>query len=366
MTAEQIPVIKSRHEYPYVLFENVAPRLDRTALLQGIIKPESFVVTYGESGCGKTFDALHRDLCIASGNEYFGRSVEKGLVVYLAAEGGDSTSNWVFAYRRELFPSASFVLVPYSMDLLTPGGDVDGVIALAKDLESLTGERCVKVTQDTLARAMAGGNENSAEDMGLLVSNADRIRHALGCCFEFIHHAGKDAAKGARGHSSLRAATDTEIEVSLCNNVHIVRPTKQRDYTLGDEFAFTLRQVEIGMDARGEPVTTCTPVPVDSHHGADRRSRPTAQERFAVEILQEAFKEHQCVPPREVINEPSNRINMGKNVCPLAVWRQLYVARKGDDGTKADSGERAFRRHKDSLQEKGIIRVFNDFVWFLD
>ena len=171
-----------------------SPRLDTSALIQGIIKPESFVVTYGESGSGKTFDALHRDLCIASGNEYFGRSVERGLVMYLSAEGGDSTQNRVYAYRRELFPSAAFVLVPYSMDLLTPGGDVDGVIRLAQEIESLIGEKCIKVTQDTLARAMPGGNENSGEDMGLLVANADRIRHALGCCFEFIHHAGKNAA----------------------------------------------------------------------------------------------------------------------------------------------------------------------------
>ena len=28
-----------------------------------------------------------------------------------------------------------------------------------------------------------------------------------------VHHTGKDTAKGARGHSLLRAATDTEIEV---------------------------------------------------------------------------------------------------------------------------------------------------------
>jgi len=357
---------QQRKEYPFIMFSDVAPRLDTTALIQGIIKPDSFIVIYGESGSGKTFDALHRDLCIASGNDYFGRYADKGLVVYLAAEGGDSTRNRVYAYRRELFPSASFVLVPYSMDLLKPGGDVDGVINLVRELESLTGEKCIKVTQDTLARAMAGGNENSSEDMGALVANADRIRHALGCCFEFVHHAGKDAARGARGHSSLRAATDTEIEISACNGVHVVRPTKQRDFTLGDEFAFTLRQVEIGMDARGEVITTCVPVPVDSHEAAGRKHRPTTQERFAIDVLQEAFRGHQQIPPREIIKEPSYRLNIGKNVCPLPAWRQLYVARKGGDGTSADTSERTFRRNKDSLQAKGIIRVFNDWVWFLD
>ena len=366
-TGQDFKVDIKRPQYPYVLFGEVAPRLDCTALIQGLMKPESFLVTYGESGSGKTFDALHRDLCIASGQDYFGRHVEKGLVVYLAAEGGDSTLNRVYAYRRELFPSASFVLVPHSMDLLTPGGDVDGVIRLVQELESLTGERCVKVTQDTLARAMAGGNENSGEDMGLLVANADRIRHDLGCTFEFIHHAGKDAARGARGHSSLRAATDTEIEISACGGgVHIVRPTKQRDFTLGDEFAFSLRQVEIGTDTKGEPVTTCVPVPIDNHQRTERGKQPTQEERLAIKALEDAFREHQQIPPREVINEPSNRLNMGKNVCPLEAWRQIYIARKGNDRTKADSVERIFRRHKDKLQVKGIIKVFNDWVWFTD
>jgi putative DNA primase/helicase len=169
--------------YPYILFDDVTPELDTTALVQGLLKPESFVVTYGESGSGKTFEALYRDLCIASGTPYFGRETEQGLVVYLAAEGGHSTRNRVAAYRRDLFPEASFVLVPHSMDLLNADGDVAGLIGLIRHLEDIMGKSCVKVTQDTLARAMPGGNENSGEDMGALVSNADRIRHEVGCVF---------------------------------------------------------------------------------------------------------------------------------------------------------------------------------------
>ena len=93
-------------EYPYILFDDVTPELDTTALVQGLIKPASFVVTYGESGSGKTFESLYRDLCIASGRPYFGRETEQGLAVYLAAEGGHSTRNRVAAYRRNLFPEA--------------------------------------------------------------------------------------------------------------------------------------------------------------------------------------------------------------------------------------------------------------------
>lgn len=363
MTDLAVKVLEVR--YPFLMYEQVEPNLDTSALIQGLIKPESLIVTYGESGSGKTFDALHRALCIGSGREYFGRRIEPGLAVYLAAEGGCSTVNRVFVYRRELFPNAAFVLVPYSMDLLSPDGDVQGVIDLVKRLEDQTGEGCTLITQDTLARAMPGGNENNGDDMGLLVANTDRIRNEIGCAFDLVHHAGKDTTKGARGHSCLRAATDTELEVSASNGLHIVRVTKQRDLPLGDEFCFRLRQIEIGRDRYGEPITTCIPDPAE-RTDSDSIGRPTQQERLAIQALEEAFRQHQTMPPREVIEAPENKINMGRNVCPVREWRQIYITRKVDGRTKPDSAERAFRRHAENLQIKGIIRVCGDWVWFLE
>lgn len=358
-----VVVSLDRHKYPYILFKDVQAELDTTALVQGLIKPETFIVTYGESGSGKTFDALHRDLCIASGKPYFGRSTQRGLVVYLAAEGGSSTTNRVVAYRRELFTEANFVLVPYSMDLLNPDGDVEGLIQHIKQLEKIVGLSCIKVTQDTLARAIPGGNENAGQDMGQLVANVDRVRHEIGCAFELVHHAGKDSARGARGHSSLKAATDTELEVVCANGIHIVRVTKQRDFAIGDEFAFTLRQVEIGTDQNGDAVTTCVPetaecVMQDSH-------RLTEQKRLAIQTLKEALRSYGVVPPNDVLKEPTNRLKAGSVVCPVSQWHQIFIARKSDGRTKPDSAKRAFRRHKEDLQTKGIIKSYGEWVWFL-
>jgi len=256
--------------------------------------------------------------------------------------------------------------VPYSMDLLNADGDVVGLINLIKHLEDIMGKSCVKVTQDTLARALMGGNENSGEDMGLLVSNADRIRHELGCVFEFIHHSGKDAARGARGHSSLKAATDTELEVTANSGLHQMKPTKQRDFALGDAFTFKLNQVEIGLDQKGEMVTTCVPKETEGDYQKPDNNRPTPQERFAIQTLEESFRLHQVMPPREVINEPSNRINIGRNVCPVSAWRDIYFSRKMDSGTGQDSVRRTFNRHVENLQVKKIIKVYHEWVWFLE
>ena len=72
--------------------------------------------------------------------------------------------------------------------------------------------------------------------MGNLVKHLDKIRHTLKTHLCIIHHSGKDLAKGARGHSLLRAAADTELEVAN----HVIRAKKQRDMEEGIPIAFEL------------------------------------------------------------------------------------------------------------------------------
>ena len=78
--------------------------------------------------------------------------------------------------------------------------------------------------------------------MGALVCNTDRVREATGAHVNYVHHTGKDTAKGSRGHSLLVAATDTEIEVARVNkeSPSTARVTKQRDLPLEGEWAFNL------------------------------------------------------------------------------------------------------------------------------
>ena len=74
-----------------------------------------------------------------------------------------------------------------------------------------------------------------------------------------VHHSGKDTSKGARGASALRAACDTEIELSFDEETRVrtARATKQRDMETGAEINFILQIVELGEDADGDQVTTC-------------------------------------------------------------------------------------------------------------
>ena len=66
---------------------------------------------------------------------------------------------------------------------------------------------------DTLNQAAPGMDENSSEAMGEAIAAIKSIQAELGGLAMLVHHTGKDAARGLRGHSSLHAALDAAIEV---------------------------------------------------------------------------------------------------------------------------------------------------------
>jgi hypothetical protein len=100
--------------------------------------------------------------------------------------------------------------------------------------------------------------------MTALIRNIDAIREATNSHIMLVHHSGKDVARGARGHSSLRAATDTEIEVQNDDGNRAAIVTKQRDYQGGETFAFDLKPVLLGVDQDGDEVASCVVEVADS------------------------------------------------------------------------------------------------------
>ena len=82
---------------------------------------------------------------------------------------------------------------------------------LAKGIKAMGGADLVII--DTFAHTLIG-NENSGEDVGLAIKHCKGIHTATGAMVLLIHHSGKDASKGARGWSGLRAAADVELCVT--------------------------------------------------------------------------------------------------------------------------------------------------------
>jgi len=168
-------------------------------LIAGLLDAGAFSVIYGDSNSGKTFVALDIGYHVSTGALWNERTVKRGLVVYVAAEGGTRIRKRLAALKKHHGNKGAaplFALIRYPIDLRSNDANVKELIALISKAEEETAEKCVWVIVDTLSRAMAGGDENSPVDMGRVVAAADLLRDETGAHFTYVHHTGKDAARG--------------------------------------------------------------------------------------------------------------------------------------------------------------------------
>lgn len=244
-------------------------------LFDDLIMEGGFGVLFGRSGAGKSFSMLDIAVHLAWGKDWNGYNcVGKRAVIYNAAEAGKSIGKRVEAARRRAgvpknvglseFP---FRMVNMSTDMLCKGKDlhkqvdVNDMIIACKQLEHASGHRMGVVVFDTLSATFAGGNENASDDLGRYVNNIKRINEEGDTGTIIVHHAGKDETAGARGHSLLNAATDTEIEIRADKKIdpprRSLRVSKQKEGEEGQTHKFTLNTVEIGLNKRGKMITSC-------------------------------------------------------------------------------------------------------------
>jgi hypothetical protein len=264
--------------FTFILADQLGGVSEVLDFVEGLLTEGGASVLYGPSNCGKSFWIVDLGAAVASGRMFRDElEVDQGAVIYVALEGAHGAKNRMAALRRKglLKPGAPFYLVFDQVSLLEPGHAerlAETVAAVAKE----SGRPVKLVILDTMARAMAGGDENSGADMTLAVKAIDAVRAATRAHVAIVHHCGKDQAKGARGHSSLRAAVDTEIEIFRPEgeNISTVRVTKQRDLQAGEPMPFSLKVVELGTDRRGKPITSCVVFHEDSVMASNASRKP--------------------------------------------------------------------------------------------
>lgn len=219
-------------------------------------------VVYGPSNCGKSFWILDLAVHVATGQAWRDgeHEVDQGAVVYFALEGSHGFRHRIKALQLEgKLTEGAPLHVSFEQVSLLEHGNSTQLVETVKAVQEREELPVRLVIFDTLARAMAGGDENAGQDMTAAVKTMDAVRAATGAHVCLIHHCGKDEARGARGHSSLRAAVDTEIEVSRPEGegISTAKVTKQRDLEKCGPMPFSLRSVTVGTNRRGKGVTSC-------------------------------------------------------------------------------------------------------------
>jgi RecA/RadA recombinase len=296
--------------------------------IKGVIPSSGIVVIYGPSGSGKSFLALYMAYVLGHGLIFFGFKGQSKFVVYINLEGSMRTRLDALQTdkKRDIPDNVRFVTEPFHI--------LEDVESLAADIPA-----GAVVFIDTLNAASPGLDENSSRDMGLILEAAKKLQQITKGLVVIVHHSGKDASKGLRGHSSLYAAMDAVIEVGRNGDSRYWRLAKSKEGRDGIRRGFRLKSVGLGYDADGEPVTSC--VVEEDNTPLQEEEKPLAPAlAYCLESLQRALAA------------------TGKDCVHLEEWRpHFYERHTGDtDGAK----RAAFNRDKNKLVHLGKIRVQND------
>lgn len=230
-------------------------------LIPGVLYRDSPAWLYGAPGCGKSFVAIDMAGCVGTGQVWQGYGpAEKGLVLYLVAEGVSGVKQRVRAWEHSMGVRMTGVLfLPIAVQA-SNATDWQAFVDLVADLQPAL------VVIDTQARVTVGMDENSNTEMGVLVHRVEALRKASGACVLTIHHTGRNG-EHLRGAIAIDGAAATTIKVEKSEEIVELTCTKQKDAAEFD--SFRLRLVEYETSAVLTPIHG--PSTVDTSQPAVRK-----------------------------------------------------------------------------------------------
>jgi hypothetical protein len=307
--------------------------------VKGVLPQHGIAAIYGPSGSAKTFLALDMAMSIAKGAEWFGYRVVPCPIVYACLEGEAGLSVRIAAYRRkEKAIPAGIEFITQPLNLLDTK-DMRDLVAAIRAYGATEGI----VILDTLNRAAPGMDENSSADMGQAINAAKLIQQGVGGLVLLVHHTGKDANRGLRGHSSLFAALDAAIEVRRSGDEREWLLSKAKDGSDGKGHPFMLEVVNMGDDDDGDPITSCV---IRPSAGTGVRAKPlTPAQQMGMDAFMTAASANIGAEDQSVHAH-------------LDHWRDEFYKRSLADNP--DSKARAFHRVRTNLIELGKIVVTGD------
>jgi len=271
-------------------------------LVKGILPSSGLAAIYGPSGSGKTFLALDLIMAIACQSDWFGHKVKNVPVTYVGLEGKGGINNRIQAWRikNPSLTPANFKIILDNFDLMKEAN----VAELAQAIIAAQMHQGVIVI-DTLNQASPAADENSSQDMGVIIKHLKLLQEKTGGLALIIHHTGKNTSQGLRGHSSLKAALDANIEV-VGGDKRSWLLEKSKDGEDGKSFGFRLEVQKLGIDSDGDSITSCT---VERDHSAIfTKPEPSGKAQKA------AFK----VVKQTLLNIPNKRMKVDTAISEIA------------------------------------------------
>lgn len=322
-------------------------------LVHGLIPEKSLVVPYGPPKSGKTFIILSLGMHIAAGRSWFNHPVQEGAVVYIAGEGtgGMSTRVQAMMTKYGITADVPFFTVRRAVNFTNK----DEVNALERDIREAIGALPLRLLiVDTLARAMPGADENSAQEVGAVIAAADYLKEELSCTVALVHHEGKDGTRGARGTSALRGAWDAAYQITGSGKRSKLVVVDQKEAEAGQSLSFFMEEVKVGL-------SRSSLVPVLDEAGEPEREveqyEPSGQAGMMLRTLRDLM-----AGPESAILPPFSDMPTGdlRGIAVL-MWRRHVYDKMPT--VEADARRQAFHRGMQTLMQRKLINVKDPWVW---
>jgi len=201
---------KAGFELDLLSFKDLEQIPDLEWHIEGFVPKGGLTMIYGPPKSGKSFVVMSLVLALDHGERWLGHPVvDRCRSLYVALEGRSGlkmrSEAWHEHFGHDVEAGQS--LIQTGRVNLAEYEHTDAIIdaVIENDIEV--------VIFDTLARATAGMEENSAKDMGRVIGEADRIREATGASVILVHHTGHGDTHRGRGTSALPGAVDSAIMV---------------------------------------------------------------------------------------------------------------------------------------------------------
>jgi hypothetical protein len=198
------------------------------------------------------------------------------------------------------------------------------------------------------------------------VAACARLREAAGGTHVLVvHHCGKDTARGARGHSSLRAATDVELEVTKNgeDGTGCVTVTKSRDEPGASRFGFKLEAVDLGTNAKGRTVTTCVAVTADVTARAAKERGPrrlSDKGRVVAQAVETALRYEAQPPPA---HPETGGVAQAVTVKTARLyWRQVLGWEHLTEAER-DNSRQDWKRGVENALAAGALKQWGEWLW---
>jgi hypothetical protein len=341
-------------------------------LVEDILPMRGFGLIYGKPRSFKSFVAIHLALSVVLGIPWAAKRVEKGKVVYIAAEGAAGMCKRIVAFKtKHSVPRGEFALISAAPNLGTGDGDLSALVAAVES----AGIKPALVVIDTASKSIGAAEENSA-GMATFVVNAGKLAQHFDCLVLGVHHVGlgEDAQKRPRGWSGLGGALDVQI---LCERPGDEKRTtlhvqKLKDGEDGTSFEARLSRVVVGIDKNDKEASTLIVDDVVESEAAAGQSGPATKSiprgrRLLMDMVADAIEE----AGEDVRSFPNGP--MVRAVNDEAVRDRYYaaIAEKADPNadpdTVAERQRKAFNRAiAAALDAKDIVareRKGERFLW---